>query len=78
LLQYNVFNDSLELSKVLVNLGSKNSIKQPNYYEPAFQLGIDMMKRMRLFSEVVTTLVAEDLVMRALDFAIENDVHGMK
>ena len=37
-----------------------------------------MMKRMRLFSEVVTTLVAEDLVMRALDFAMENDVHGMK
>lgn len=37
-----------------------------------------MMKRMRLNSDVVTTLVAEDLVMRALDFAMENDVNGMK
>ncbi len=37
-----------------------------------------MMKRMRLFSDVVTTLVAEDLVMRALDFAMENEVNGMK
>jgi hypothetical protein len=37
MLQFNVFNDSMELAKVLVNLGSKNSINKSNfYYEPAF------------------------------------------
>jgi hypothetical protein len=35
LLQFYVLNDSLELARVLISLGSKGSSKQA-FYEPAF------------------------------------------
>ena len=37
-----------------------------------------MLQRLKQFQEIVVALVNEDYVMKALDFAIENDVHGMK
>jgi hypothetical protein len=69
MLQFSVFNDTLELARVLIQLGSKGGTKQA-HYEPAFQLGLDMLQRLQHHSEIVTALVSEDYVMRALDYAL--------
>lgn len=37
-----------------------------------------MLQRLKIFDEIVVALVNENLVMRALDFALENNVHSMK
>ena len=37
-----------------------------------------MYQRMRQYSEIVTTLIAEDQVMKALDFAIQYEVTGIR
>lgn len=42
MLQFHVFTDSLELARILVQLGSKGDRKDAQY-EPAFQLGLDML-----------------------------------
>ena len=45
LVQYHVLTDSLELSRILIELGSKDSQADPNakFYAPAFQMGLDML-----------------------------------
>ena len=78
LLQFHVFLDSLELARVLVELGSRQSKKTDTYYEPAFQLGLDMLQRLKQYQDIVIALVNEDYIMKALDFAIEHEVVGMK
>jgi hypothetical protein len=62
---------------VLIQLGSKDQQGQ-TLYEPAFQLGLDMLQRLGHHQEIVTALVSEDCVMRALDYAQEHSVHGMR
>jgi uncharacterized protein YpiB (UPF0302 family) len=37
-----------------------------------------MMQRLKQYQEIVVALVNEEWVMKALDFAIEHEVHGMK
>lgn len=37
-----------------------------------------MLQRLRMHSEIVLTLIHEDQVMRALDYAKENNVTGIK
>jgi hypothetical protein len=37
-----------------------------------------MLSRLKSFDEVVLSLVNEEYVMKALDFALENNVHSMK
>lgn len=49
LLQFHVFLDSMELARVLVELGSRHSKKTDSYYEPAFQLGLDMLQRLKQY-----------------------------
>jgi len=78
MLQFHVFLDSLELARVLISLGSKHSANSDTFYEPAFQLGLDMLQRLKQYQEIVIALVNEDFVMKALDFAIEHEVHSMK
>ena len=77
ILQFYVLTDSLELARVLVSLGSKG-VTQQAYYEPAFQLGLDMLQRLRENQEIVVALINEDQVMKALDFALEHNVHSIK
>jgi hypothetical protein len=45
MMQFSVFNDTLELARVLIQLGSKGGTKQA-HYEPAFQQGLDMLQRL--------------------------------
>ena len=59
LLQFYVLNDSLELARVLITLGSRGVTKQA-YYEPAFQLGLDMLQRLKQYQEIVVALINED------------------
>jgi len=55
MLQYHVFSDSLDLAKLLIYIGRKESSdelsddskKSKPYYEPAFQLGLDMLVRLK-------------------------------
>lgn len=78
MLQFHVVTDTFELARFLIQLGNKEASKTELFYEPAFQLGLDMLTRMKMFDEVVAVLIEEGHVMRALDFAYENKVTGMK
>lgn len=71
LLQYHVLNENLELARVLVNLGSKDNKddKTATYYLPAYQSGLDMLKKLKSYDEIVVALINEGLVIRALNFA---------
>ena len=80
LLQYQVLSNSLELARILINLGSSESKRTTTdngtssftiYYEPAYQLGLDMLKKIKSNEDVVYALLAEGLVLRALDYAQE-------
>jgi len=78
LLQYQVLSNSLELARILINLGSSESKRTIGdtssfaiYYEPAYQLGLDMLKKIKSNEDVVYALLAEGLVLRALDYAQE-------
>ena len=48
------------------------------YYEPAYQLGLDMLKKLKNNEDVVYALLNEGLILRALDFAQDNQVHSLK
>lgn len=37
-----------------------------------------MLQRQKQYQEIVVALVNDDYVMKALDFALEHEVHGMK
>lgn len=37
-----------------------------------------MLQRLRIFDEIVVALINERFVMKALDYALENNVHSMK
>ena len=37
-----------------------------------------MYQRMRYYPEIVSVLISEDQVMKALDFAIQNEVTGIR
>ena len=91
LLQYHVLNDNLELARLLINLGTKERgtgeggsaapegpVQAPMYYEPAYQAGLDMMKKLRTYDEIVVALMNEGLTLRALNFAQTYNIHSMK
>lgn len=48
------------------------------YYEPAYQLGLDMLKKIKNNEDVVYALLSEGLILRALDYAQEQGVQGLK
>lgn len=87
LLQYHVLSDSLELARILVSLGSNESKRYHSdssmqvynmHYEPAYQLGLDMLKKLKSNEEVVYALLNEGLIMRALDYALESNCQALK
>lgn len=43
-----------------------------SFYEPAYQLGLDMLKKLKSNEEVVYSLLNEGLIMRSLDYAVES------
>jgi len=51
---------------------------QPLYYEPAYQAGLDMLKKLKSYEEIVVALINEGLTLRALNFAQAYNVHSMK
>ncbi|TNV83895.1 hypothetical protein FGO68_gene4171 [Halteria grandinella] len=48
------------------------------YYEPAYQSGLDMLKKLKSYEEIVVALINEGLTLRALNFAQQYNVHSMK
>ena len=44
------------------------------YYEPAYQLGLDMLKKIKNNEDVVYALLSEGLILRALDYAQDQGV----
>lgn len=50
----------------------------PVYYEPAYQAGLDMLKKLKSYDEIVVALINDGLVLRALNFAQAYNVHSMK
>lgn len=43
-----------------------------------YQLGIDMLARLKASEEIVYSLISEDKVMKALDYASEINMKGIK
>jgi len=93
LLQYHVLNENIELARLLINLGSSDAplavviegekapegqAPQALYYEPAYQAGLDMLKKLKSYDEIVVALINEGLTLRALNFAQAYNVHSMK
>ncbi len=107
LLQYQVLSNSLELARILINLGSSESRRLYGsdiqddmselegqyvslnraagkerefslFYEPAYQLGLDMLKKLKSNEDVVYALLNEGLLLRAIDYAQECQVHSLK
>lgn len=48
------------------------------YYEPAYQAGLDMFKKLKSYDEIVVSLINEGLSLRALNFAVAYNIHSMK
>ena len=107
LLQYQVLSNSLELARILINLGSSESRRLYEsdiqddmselegqyvslnrgagkdrefslFYEPAYQLGLDMLKKLKSNEDVVYALLNEGLLLRAIDYDQEFQVHSLK
>ena len=95
LLQYHVLNETIDLARLLINLGSSDAPLQPSkqgdsndapegqaphplFYEPAYQAGLDMLKKLKSYDEIVVALINEGLTLRALNFAQAYNVHSMK
>ena len=79
LLQYHVLSDQPDLARVLVLLGSTDEgMACSMHYLPAFQLGVDMMLRLKANEEIVAALISEGSALKALDFAVDAGVHSLK
>eukprot|EP00347_Sterkiella_histriomuscorum_P024036 403332528 len=79
LMQYRVLNENPELARQLIILGSNESkVSGKCYFEPAYQIGLDMLKKLKLFDEIVIALLNEKQILRALNFAQEYGIHSMK
>ncbi len=80
LLQFKVLNDTIDLARSLINIGCNDSkLNQDGYhYEPAFQYGLDMLKKLKSYDEIVVALLNEGHVIKALNFAVEFHIHSMK
>ena len=82
MIQYHVLADSLELARILLDLGSKESRDDQesgkDFYKPAFQMGLDMLQRLKKFDEIVVALINEGMILKALDFALDYNVHSMR
>jgi hypothetical protein len=78
MLRYHVLNDSQDLARVLISIGCKANEKSDNYYESFFGAGLDMLSRLQMHGDIVSTLITEDCVMRALDYAKQFNVIGLK
>lgn len=74
LVQYHVLNDSLELARTLLEIGSKENTQHP----PAFQMGLDMLQRLKKFDEIVVALINEGYILKSLDYALDYNVHSMR
>lgn len=79
LVQYHVLNDSLELARILLDIGG-NEAKAggEHYHSPALQMGLDMLQRLKKFDEIVIALINEGMILKALDYALDYNVHSMK
>lgn len=93
MMQYHVLNENIDLARLMINLGSKEGAKNSSeegaqstsgadynqvYYEPAYQAGLDMMKKLKNYDEIVIALMNEGLTLRALNFAQAYNIHSMK
>lgn len=59
-LQYHVVSDSMHVACQLLSLESK--------YPPAYQLALDMMKRLNTHEQIVEVLISKNLLLPALRF----------
>jgi hypothetical protein len=75
-----VLNDSLELARILIEIGGHESKDDSSkqHYAPALQMGLDMLQRLKKFDEMVIALINEGLILKALDYALDYNVHSMR
>ena len=64
----------------MIDLGSSESRQDPEkqFYEPAFQMGLDMLQRLKKFDEIVVALINEGMILKSLDYALDYNVHSMR
>jgi hypothetical protein len=68
---------------MLLDIGSKENREDPEdrgqqFYAPAFQMGLDMLQRLKKQDEIVVALINEGMILKALDFALDYNVHSMR
>lgn len=66
-LQYHVVSDSTHVASTLLSLEAK--------YPPAYQLALDMMKRLNTHEQIVEVLISKNLLLAALRFMKSHRVH---
>jgi len=72
-------DDLSELESQYVSLKVTGKEKEFSlFYEPAYQLGLDMLKKLKSNEDVVYALLNEGLLLRAIDYAQECQVHSLK
>jgi hypothetical protein len=72
-------DDMSELEGQYVSLKATGKEREFSlFYEPAYQLGLDMLKKLKSNEDVVYALLNEGLLLRAIDYAQECQVHSLK
>jgi len=41
-------------------------------------MGLDMLQRLKKYDEIVVALINEGLILKALDYALDFNVHSMR
>lgn len=78
LIQYHVITDSVETAQFLIALASP-SVEAP--YPPAFQLGVDMLARVKATADIAYSLIEHSLLLESLPIlreclpTIDNRLH---
>lgn len=55
-----------------------NKIIATLFYEPAFQIGLDMLKKLKQHEEIALALLHEGQLMKSLDIVSENSLSQLK
>ena len=72
LLQFKVIDDSLDLAKKLIDIGTNKNLTQ--VYPPAYDLGLMMLYRLKSWKEIAVLYAKRGDFLRMVEFAVSNRV----
>ncbi|KAL4508527.1 hypothetical protein ABPG72_003831 [Tetrahymena utriculariae] len=84
LIQYKILSDSTDLAKKLIDMSCPQRIKNLGLpqkdllYKPGFQLGIDMLFRLKNFYEIIDVFFQFGMTLEALDLIQRHHIYNIK